>query len=323
MFKLGLVFGKFMPVHNGHLALIEFAKRQCEQIIVSMSYTEIDPISQELRFQWLQNIYLNDKNIILVKHLDDFNDESLNIFDSTKLWANFINKQFPEIDAFFCSEDYGEPLSYHLKLPNIVFDKSRRIFPVSATKIRLNPFKYWDFIPGEVKPYFVKKICIYGPESVGKSVLTIELANIFQTNFVHEVARDFLFDNHNIDTDLITKIAKTHSEFIFESLKSSNKLLFCDTDIITTQIYANHYLGYIPEVLFELEKKTQYDLYLLLNIDVPWVYDPLRDLKNKRDEMYLIFKNELIVRKIKFIEINGSWDVRKQIAVSSINHLLI
>lgn len=52
--KRGLVIGKFMPIHNGHTALINFAASQCDELIVSMSYTPDDKINPELRFQWIK-----------------------------------------------------------------------------------------------------------------------------------------------------------------------------------------------------------------------------------------------------------------------------
>ncbi|GAB3513645.1 AAA family ATPase [Emticicia fontis] len=319
--KKGLVFGKYMPVHEGHLALIEFAKSQCEHIIVSMSFMPNDPIDHTLRFGWLQKIFEGQPNITVVEKIDDFHDESLPIFEATKLWADFIRREFPDIEAFFCSEDYGEPLSFHLDLPCVLFDKARLQIPVSATKIRQNPFKYWDFIPYIVRPYYVKKICLFGPESVGKTILSQKLANHYKTVFVPEAAREILTSN-DIDEDIIVKIGKRQTELVKSKTELANKLLFCDTDLITTQIYSKLYLDYIPEILPALEKEVHYDLYFLLNIDVEWVDDPLRDLGYRREEMYQTFKAELDKRQINYISISGNWDDRMSKMIEEINRLL-
>ncbi|RFS14647.1 AAA family ATPase [Emticicia sp. C21] len=320
--KKGLVFGKYMPVHAGHLALIEFAKSQCEQVIVSMSFMPNDPIDHALRLGWLQKIFEGQPNIILVEKIDDFHDESLPLFEATKLWADFIRREFPNIEAFFCSEDYGEPLSFHLGLPCILFDKARTQIPVSASKIRANPFAYWDFIPSVVRPYFVKKVCLFGPESVGKTVLSQKLAKHYYTIFVPEAAREILTSN-DIDEVIITKIGERQTELVKEKTALANKLLFCDTDLITTQIYARHYLGFVPEALPILEQELDYDLYFLLDIDVEWVDDPLRDLGDRRVEMYQIFKAELDKRQIKYICIDGNWNDRMSKMIDEINKLLV
>ncbi len=319
--KQGLVFGKFMPVHAGHLALIAFAQSQCEHLIVSMSFLDDDPIGHTLRFSWLQRIFEGQSNITVVEKLDEFDDGNLPLFEATKLWAEFIRTEFPGVEGFFCSEDYGEPLSYHLGLPCILFDKPRKKVPVSAARIRQNPFAYWEYIPAVVRPYFIKKVCLYGPESVVKTILSQKLAMHYETNFVAEAAREILTSN-DIDEAIITKIGKRQTELVKEKTAFANKLLFCDTDLITTQIYARHYLGFVPEILGMLEQEVRYDMYFLLDIDVDWVYDPLRDLGQRRAEMYQVFKGELDKRQIKYICINGNWEERMDKMIIEIDRLL-
>jgi HTH-type transcriptional repressor of NAD biosynthesis genes len=319
MYQKGLVFGKFMPIHKGHLALIDFAAQQCESLIVSMSYKPDEPIDPYLRFSWLQKIFENKPHIELAFVLDDFDDDGLPLFEATKIWADFIKNRFPDIETFFCSEDYGEPLSYHLGLPCGIFDKKRTNLPISATKIRTEPLKYWDFIPSVVQPYFVKKICIYGPESTGKSSLTKDLAQHFETEFVPEVARDIL-ENNDFTLDDILRIGHGQIKAVQEKTQTANKLLFCDTDTITTQIYAKYYLNAVPEELYTLEQSVHYDLYCLLDIDVPWVADELRDLGHKRAEMYQIFKENLEKRGISYIPISGNWEERKNKVIEAIEN---
>jgi HTH-type transcriptional repressor of NAD biosynthesis genes len=55
--KRGLVIGKFMPLHKGHIALIEFAAALCDELIVSMSYTDNDPIDPQLRLEKIAEHY--------------------------------------------------------------------------------------------------------------------------------------------------------------------------------------------------------------------------------------------------------------------------
>lgn len=310
-----------MPIHKGHLALIDFAKSQCESLIVSMSYTTNDPIDPLLRLNWLTQLFDNQSNIELAFELDDFNDEGLPIFEATKLWADFIKKRFPNIDAFFCSEDYGAPLSYHLGLPCVVYDKPRLQLSISATQIRAEPFKHWHYIPSVVQPYFVKKVCIYGPESTGKTTLARDLAQHFNTAFAHEVARDLLTDN-NVTIEGILRIGRAQTALVQRKTWAANKVLFCDTDIITTQIYCQLYLNKIPPELIDLEAKTHYDLYVLLDIDVPWIEDPLRDFGDKRVEMYALFKSELDKRNISYITVSGNWEERKNKVIEAVTRVL-
>ncbi|HRW98867.1 MAG TPA: ATP-binding protein [Cyclobacteriaceae bacterium] len=165
------------------------------------------------------------------------------------------------------------------------------------------------------------KVCFYGAESTGKSTMARQMAEYFNTNFVPEVARELVSSNDFSVEDII-KIGNAQTARIASLEKLANSVLICDTDLITTQIYSKHYLGIVPEVLYELESLIRYDRYFLFDIDVPWVADGLRDLQNQREQMHSIFKNELEIRKIDYVLVRGNWDARYQIVVSEINRLL-
>lgn len=322
----GLIFGKFMPVHAGHLALIEVAARQCERLTVSMTVTPDDPIPPDLRFGWLRSLLAERRTgtgtaLEVVMEANDFHDPSLPLWEATKRWAAFIRRRFPTVDVFFCSEAYGEPLSHHLGLPCVWFDRERKHVPVSATQIRQNPFLYWAYIPAVVRPYFVKRICLYGPESVGKTTTGRQLAHYYQTEFVHEVARDLVFDSQFTADDII-RIGHAQTQAVLEATQRANKLLICDTDVITTQLYSQIYLNTIPPVLYDLEKQVQYDLYALLDIDVPWVADGLRDLGHRRQEIFTRFKTALDSRSIPYVRVSGDWPTRWAILTKAIDDLM-
>jgi nicotinamide riboside kinase len=74
--------------------------------------------------------------------------------------------------------------------------------------------------------------------------------------------------------------------------------------------------------LFELEKKVRYDLYFLMDIDVPWVADGLRDLGNRREDMIAVFKDALEKRGIPYVLVKGSYTEREEIVVTGIDRLL-
>lgn len=315
---LGLVIGKFMPIHAGHVALIRFAAEQCDEVIVSMSFTDADPISPALRINWIEQIFKNDPKIKPTMVVDDFDDDSLSWMGRTKIWSDFIRRTYPPIDIIFSSEDYGEPFAANYGAKHIIFDRHRRKLNVSSSAIRNNPFAFWEFIPDVVRPYFVKKVCIYGAESTGKSTLTTRLARRYHTDFVPEVARELITSNDFTIEDII-RIGIAHEQRIREKELTANRLLFCDTDVITTQIYSRHYLGIVPEILNTLEQRTRYDLYLLLDIDVEWVPDGLRDLGHQREAMMEVFSTELIKRNIEFVSVRGSFEEREQIACNEIN----
>lgn len=168
----------------------------------------------------------------------------------------------------------------------------------------------------------VELICFYGPESTGKSVMAQHMAAHYQTEFVPEVAREIVSSN-DFTVEEIIEIGKAQNARVLEKSKTANRLLFCDTDLITTQIYCRHYLKEVPPILIELELALKYDLYFLFDVDVPWVEDGMRDLGNARKEMFQTFKSELDRRHIPYHLVQGDWHTREEFIVSKIDQWLL
>jgi HTH-type transcriptional regulator, transcriptional repressor of NAD biosynthesis genes len=317
----GLVIGKFLPPHNGHVAMINFAKHHCDEVIVSMSYTDHDVIPYNKRIEWLTKLFENDQTIKIHKIVDDFDDPNLALNARTKKWAQVIGQVYPKIHIVISSEPYGEPFAEHLDAKHLSFDPERKLFPISASVIRAKPLSNWHFIPEVVRPHFVKKVCFYGAESTGKSSMAIKMAEKYKTVFVPEVAREMITSN-DFTVDDIIKIGHAHLKRIMDATHQANKILFCDTDVLTTQIYSEHYLREIPPVLYEIEQEMKYDKYFLFDIDVPWVSDGLRDLGELRKEMHSRFKNLLDRKNISYVLVTGNWEQREQIISTEIEALL-
>jgi HTH-type transcriptional repressor of NAD biosynthesis genes len=151
--------------------------------------------------------------------------------------------------------------------------------------------------------------------------MTKRMAEIYQTEFVPEVAREIISSN-DFTVDDIIRIGQTQTLRVKDKLKTANKILFCDTDLITTQIYSRQYLHQVPEILVGLEREITYDLYFLFGIDVPWVADGLRDLSDQREVMSKIFERELLERKIAAIQVTGNWSAREEIVRKAIDALV-
>lgn len=169
----------------------------------------------------------------------------------------------------------------------------------------------------------IKLICFYGSESTGKSFMAQKMAQRYNTEFVPEVSRELITGN-TFNREDIMAIGREQTKRVFQKARTANKILFCDTDLITTQIYSREYLKVVPPVLYELEKMIEYDLYFLFDIDVPWVRDGVRDLGSteNRKRMYGIFKEALDRRKINYIVVQGNWEEREQIVTKAIDAML-
>lgn len=172
------------------------------------------------------------------------------------------------------------------------------------------------------------KIVLFGPESTGKTSLAKALAKHFNTEWVPEFARDYLQKKHEDVGEIcapedLLPIAQGQIQSENHLAKKANKVLFCDTNVLQTWVYAQaYYDNYENPKLEEAAEKNHYDLYFLTDIDVPWEADDLRDRPHEREEMFLLFKKELENRELPFFLLSGNKKERMKTAQQIVNKLL-
>lgn len=172
------------------------------------------------------------------------------------------------------------------------------------------------------------RIVLYGPESTGKTTLARDLAAYYSAEWVPEFARDFLqkkWDKHREECtleDLIT-IAKGQLAAENAAALKTNEILICDTNILVTKVWSEtHFEGYCDPEIESILAVTNYDLYILTDIDVPWEKDDLRDRPNDRQPMADYFKKQLTQYNLPFIAVSGRPAERLKKAVFHIDQLL-
>jgi HTH-type transcriptional regulator, transcriptional repressor of NAD biosynthesis genes len=322
----GLIIGSFNPVHNGHIALFKFALQKVDTLTILFCYEPDEKIAAILRGQWLRDICREIGEGLI--HIEEVCDPTLPYEKASSktvsmVWADYILKRFGKFDIIFGSEKYVDYVAEYMQCKAQILDNQRLNIPVSSTLIRNEPFKYWDYIPSVVRPHFVKKVCLFGSESTGKSTMSQILAKYYETECVPEMARDLLGDRHCTYDDF-PSIAYLQTGETFRKVLTANKLLICDSDLIITELYARIYFNDCPQVVLDLQKVISYDLYLFFEIDVPWVADGTRDLGDPevRTRMRDMFRNALIERNIPFVTISGNWAERETKAIQAIDTLL-
>ena len=305
----GMVLGKFMPPHMGHKYLIDFARNYVENLTVLVGTLISEPIPGDLRHRWVKELF-PDVNVL---HLTDENPQYPEEHpDFWQIWHDSIRRLIPSgPDYVFASEDYGWKLAEILGAEFVPVDVGREIVPISGTAVRDNPYENWQYIPECVKPYFVKRVCIFGPESTGKSTLTKRLAEHFHTVYVSEYARIVIEANDGrCCIEDIEKIARGQIASEDALVRQANRLLFCDTDLLTTTIWSRELFGKCPKWVEESANERKYDLYLLLDVDVPWVDDIVRYLPEARKSFF--DECEAVLKKCQanYVVIAGSWSER-------------
>ena len=185
-YKNALVLGKFFPSHIGHLHLINTAIENSEIVHVMVCHNNTQCIPGDIRFNSLKETYENNSNVIVYScddiGLPQHENECKTLDEFYGYWVPFVYKYIDKLDVIFTSENYGDDFARYLGINHFLVDKNRIKYNISGTSIRKYPFKNWDFIIESMKPFFVKRIVLMGPESVGKSVLTEKLSNYYNTS---------------------------------------------------------------------------------------------------------------------------------------------
>jgi NadR type nicotinamide-nucleotide adenylyltransferase len=153
----------------------------------------------------------------------------------------------------------------------------------------------------------LKRVAVTGPESTGKSELAMQLACHYQTLWVPEIAREYLVSlGRNYVFEDIAKIARRQLEMENTTADQAVNLLFCDTDMLVTKIWSLYKFGKCDPWIEEKVKSHRYDLYLLCDIDLPWVEDPLREHPGQRKELFSLYVEELKRLDVSYAIISGT-----------------
>ena len=164
------------------------------------------------------------------------------------------------------------------------------------------------------------KIVLIGSESTGKTELAHRLGNHFEAPVAEEFVRGYAaqrdqplgFSDHG-------PIAKGQIAAEDDAIARAGHLVILDTDLVSTVVYCEHYFGRAPEWIETEARARAGQLYLLLEPDIPWQPDGVRDRGDRRDEMHQLFRNKLLHLGLRFAEISGDGDARFHAAVRVID----
>lgn len=190
------------------------------------------------------------------------------------------------------------------------------------------------------------KVVVLGPESTGKSTLCELLAQHYNTQWCPEFAREYLLtQGMDYSYDDLLYIARGQLAMEDEYVQSlvgsqesgvnsiapdselrtpNSKLLFLDTDMYVMKVWCEFVFGKCHDWILEQIQKRKYDLYLLCDIDLPWVKDELREYPDlaTRDKLYTIYKDIMINQSTPWVDIGGNYDERLQRAIKAVDQLV-
>lgn len=323
-YKVGMYGGSFDPLHIGHIHDIIRGASMCDELYVMISWCEgRESTSKELRYRWILNSTKHLKNIkiIMVEDKAVSKEEYNTDYYWEKGAQDIKNAIGKPIDIVFCGSDYlGTNRFESLYCPeSVIHYFDRKEVPISSTDIRNWALKNWDYIPKVCRPYYTKKVLILGGESTGKSTLVENLALAYNTNFVSEVGRDTCEyaggEELMIADDLYENLLRQKIN-LMDNIKLSNRVIFVDTDCLTTLFYSNFLLTEGSNELqnckllsVAINNINSWDLVLFLEPDVDFVQDGTRseEIHYNRIKYSEQIKNILDEHEIKYYSINGDY----------------
>lgn len=153
----------------------------------------------------------------------------------------------------------------------------------------------------------IKKIAIVGPESTGKSTISQQLAKYYNVPWVPEYAR-YYCAALTADCTMQDEINMFHGQIALEESVlaiAETEFIICDTTFLTVKIWSDEILGETPTIVLETLHTRTYDFYVLLDIDLPWQEDPLRDFPHMREHFMALWHKELRALNAIYVVVGG------------------
>lgn len=329
--SIGVVFGSFAPLHQGHLDLIMRAKKEndggCIVIVCGYDGDKGEPLMpHKKRYRYVREFFADDDLVAVYA----VNDTELGIarypngwdkwlVEFNRIWDLAVESKAANRIWYVGEQDYYEGLNQRGENA-ILLDRTENL--ISATMIRENPIKHWDKIAYPFRRIFSTNILIIGTASEGKSVMTTDLGKYFNAPHSWEWARDYIKESCISDWEFESTDFMAFLEGQYNLNKklinspANHGVFFADSDAMTTRMYAEQYAKEESCVLTQEEfekiavmadeyaRKSRWDKIYLLCPKGTFVDDHERFMLHagieERKELFEILCNN--------IKRTGNWD---------------
>ena len=339
--KIGVVFGSFAPLHQGHLDLIMRAKKEndggCIVIVCGYDGDKGEPLMpHNKRYRYVREFFADD-DLVAVYAINDTESMRPNYPNGWDSWMKEFNDIWekathgyeedwewidPERVWYVGDENYYNDLVNKQHETTVLVNRIADN-PISATMIRQNPIKHWDKIATPFRRVFSHNILITGTASEGKSTLVTDLGKYFNAPHSFEWAKDDYMKNSDIsewELDGTDFIAFLHGQYNLNkkliNSPANHGIFFADTDSIVTRMYAEYYANdedfaltqeefeKVAVVADELARKSRWDKIFLIAPHGVFVDDHTRYMGHSgMNERKELF--DILCEDIKRV---GDWD---------------
>lgn len=334
--SVGIVFGSFAPLHQGHLDLIMRAKKENDGgalvIVCGFDGDKGEPLMpHNKRYRYVREFFADDDLVTVYA----INDTELGLDKYPNGWTGWM-AEFNEIwkkavewplMGYVERHWYVGDREYYIDLDvmwheKVTYVDRKEDNPISATMIRQNPIKHWDKIAYPFRRIFSHNILICGTASEGKSVMTTDLGKYFNAPHSWEWARDYMRDSCVSDWELdgADYLAFLQGQYDLNkkliNSPANNGIFFADSDSMVTRMYAEYYAKDESCALTEAEfekiavaadeytRKSRWDKIFLLAPHGEFVDDHERYMAHsgmkEREELF-----DILCENIKR---SGDWD---------------
>lgn len=329
-YSVGLVVGKFSPLHVGHEYLLKTAAQRCERLIIISYSNPVYPGCDALeRRRWLTQFMCqldsrrNDSIFVLPDVPAVLNDDP--DYVHRKLCANICKEKFGvQPDFVFTSEAYGDGFVEVInnvfgttKTKHICVDMNRSKHSISATSVRSHA-QIWKnpWISKEVATSFVPKVVFLGGESSGKTTMASAVAEYFNVPVVYEYGRELWeLRKGTLSSEDYLLICKeqVRRERIAQrqAFDRGDDFISCDTSPLTTYWYAQQEQGTNVSLLLPYLRR-HYDYVFLCDSNIPFDQDGTRRDEQFRQAGFDWYSNKLTLAQQPFTVISGSVTERLQ-----------
>lgn len=271
--RVGVVFGSFAPLHQGHLDLIMRAKKEndggCIVICCGYEGDKGEPLMPHAkRYRYVREFFsdddlvavysINDSELGISNYPDGWDgwlNEFYQIFEKavrpnvvgTTVIDNLVYEEFswPERHWYVGDKNYHDDLI--ARGENAVLVDRVASNPICATMIRQNPIANWDKITFPFRRVFSTNILICGTASEGKSTMTKDLGKYFNAPYSYEWARDYMKESCVADWELDSADYMAFLEGQYNlnrrliNSPANHGVFFADSDSMVTRMYAEYY----------------------------------------------------------------------------------